>query len=101
MAKPELPALRQPRPSFCMMPHLNARAVRHLVLVFTASEHRGRGAEGGACFRPHCRANRHALTLRVSELTAHSTVVNDAGHRRRAVAGSSADTGYDACGLPL
>jgi len=54
----------------------------------------------GACFRPHCRTNRHALTLRVSELTAHSTVVNDAGHRRRVVAGSCAGTAYDACGLP-
>jgi len=31
-----------------MMPHPNARAVRHLILVFTASERRGRGAARGA-----------------------------------------------------
>ena len=30
MAKPELPALRQPSPSFCMMPRPNARAIRRL-----------------------------------------------------------------------
>jgi hypothetical protein len=51
-------------------------------------------------FRRPCRANWHAPPLRVSELTAHSTIVNDAGHRRRAVAESCAGTGCDVYGLP-
>jgi len=33
----DLPTLRQPRPSFCVMPHPNGRAVRHLTSAFDAS----------------------------------------------------------------
>ena len=36
MAKPELPALRQPRPSFCMTQCKNAHAVRHSLQIFNA-----------------------------------------------------------------